>query len=149
MADKELFPDNRKYWRTIGFEFVIFCTVITVIAAFIFCGRDAAVRSAVATPLLFGILMVIIDSGGLLGEDTQKNDNWGLRLIATVFVAIIFVSSLVWLAVCGKKAALRAAVIIPVVTIALGYAIYIFSVYYAYKNPPPVFFNAPTYTSSE
>jgi hypothetical protein len=33
MADKELFPDNRKFWRPIAIEFVIFCTVITTIAA--------------------------------------------------------------------------------------------------------------------
>ncbi len=103
-------------------------------------------RSAVVTPLLFGILMVVIDSGALIWYD-GRND-WGLRLVATVFVAVVVTSSAVWLAVCGRKAALRVAVLIPVATIALGYAVYIFSVYHTYRNPPPVFYNAPTFTSN-
>lgn len=105
MADREL---------KIGF--LILCTVVTTVAAAIFCGRDAAVRSVVATPLLFGCMLYL--SSLLIPEDTTFD-----YILILLSVLITATSSAVWYFVCGKKAAFRAA-FVPFISVLLVMSIF-------------------------
>lgn len=88
--------------RELIIGFLVFSTVVTTIAAAIFCGSDAAVRSVVATPLLFGCMLYLANL--FIPEEATLN-----QILFTYAVLITASSSAVWYLVCGKKAAFRAA----------------------------------------
>jgi hypothetical protein len=113
--------------RELKIGFVIFCTVVTTLAAAIFCGSDAAVRSVVATPLIFGCMLYLADI--IIPEEKTLND-----LLITFAVLITASSSIVWYFVCGKNAAFRAA-FVPLISVLALMGIFLIV---AYSNKPGV-----------
>ena len=116
--------------------FVVFCTVVTTIAAYIFCGSDAAVRSLVFTPLLFGCMMYL--TRYIVPESGTTLDN----IIINFMILTTITTSAVWLLVCGKKAAFRAA-FVPVV-LATSLLFIALSINALDQRDKPVFYNAST-----